>query len=128
MKTEARLATPLFRVPRTEGIQPIQRRHDSGARELTTHRLTLSGGQSATFSIPDEETAVVLQRGTGSFGCDDHHWEVARADVFSERATALLLPPNRTLVISATTPLEALLVSTPADRGSEPVLRTSADI
>src|SRR3954463_15028486 len=100
MKTEPTLATTLFRVPRAEGIQPIQRRHEGGARELTTHRLTISGGQSATFSIPDEESVVVLQHGAGSFVCDAHHWEVARADVFSERATALLLPPGRTLVIS----------------------------
>src|SRR3954468_600106 len=101
MKTGPSLATTLFRVPRVEGIHPIQRRPDSGARELTTHRLTLSGGQSARFSIPDEETVVVLQRGAGTFVCDAHRWDVARADVFSERATALLLPPGRTLAISA---------------------------
>jgi 5-deoxy-glucuronate isomerase len=128
MKTGPTLAATLFRVPRTAGIQPIQRRREDGGSELTTHRLTLGAGQSATFSIPDEETIVVVQRGSGHFACGAHRWEVARSDVFSERATALLLPPGRTLVIGATTPLEAVLVSTPADPGGEPVLRTPADV
>src|SRR4051794_39339452 len=128
MKTGPTLATTLFRVPRTAGIQPIQRRREDGGSELTTHRLTLGAGQSATFSIRGEETIVVVQRGSGHFACDAHRWEVARSDVFSERATALLLPPGRTLVIGATTPLEAVLVSTPADPGGEPVLRTPADV
>jgi len=48
--------------------------------------------------------------------------------VFTERATALLLPPGRALVITATTALEALLVSTPADPGGEPVLRGPSDV
>src|SRR5262245_210982 len=128
MQTGPTLATTLYRVPRTEGVQLIQRRSAQGARELTTHRITLAAGQHTSFAIPGEETGVVLQRGSGRFACDDTSWEVSRADVFAERATALLLPPGRTLVVSAATPLEALLVSTPADSGGEPVLRQPSDI
>src|SRR6476659_5388644 len=128
MKTGPTLSTTLFRVPRTDGIQPLERRAAHGAGELTTHRITLAAGHSATFAIPGEETVVVLQRGSGRFVCDDHQWPVSRTDVFTERATALLLPPGRALVITATTALEALLVSTPADPGGEPVLRGPSDV
>ncbi len=122
------LATTLFRVPRTEGLQLIQQRGDGGARQLTTHRITLGAGQTATFVRPGEETVIVLQRGAGRFSCDAQWWEVGREDVFAERATALLLPPGRSLIVTATAPLEALLVSTPAEAGGDPVLRAPADI
>jgi len=48
--------------------------------------------------------------------------------VFAERATALLLPPGQTLQVEAATAMEAILVSTPAADGGEPVLRTPADV
>jgi len=128
MKNGLTLAGTLYRVPRHDGLHPIQHRSAGGARELTTHRLTLAPGQRATFSRPGEETVVVLQRGTGRFSCGTHGWEVSRADVFGERATALLLRPGHALEVTATTALEAILVSTPAAEGGEPILRTPADI
>ena len=128
MKTAPSLASTLFRRPRGHGLQLIQKREPGGARELTTHRLVLELGQTATFSTPDEETVVVLHRGSGRFICDAQSWYVSRADVFSERAAALLLPPGHSLVIAATTALEAILVSTPAEPGGEPILRTASDI
>ena len=128
MKTEPSLASTLFRVQRTDGTHTIQRRSADGARELTTHRVTLAAGQRATFSMPGEETVVVLQRGTGRFSCGTASWEVSRQDVFSERATALLLPPGQALDIIAATAFEAVCVSTPADAGGAAVLRAPADI
>ena len=128
MKNGPALASTLYRVPRNDGVHVIQRRRADGARELTTHRITLAAGQSATFSLPGEETVAVLQRGTGRFSCGAHAWEVSREDVFTERATALLLPSGQTLHVMATTALEAVLVSTPAPDGGEPVIRTPADI
>jgi 5-deoxy-glucuronate isomerase len=122
------LANTLFRVPRTEGIHLIQRRGESGARELTTHRATLGRGASATFVAPGEETVVVLQSGGGAFAAGGHSWDVARDNVFAKRASALLLPPGVELRIDADTPLEAILVSTPAADGGEPVLRDPDDV
>jgi 5-deoxy-glucuronate isomerase len=122
------LSDTLFRVPRTEGVHLIQRRGDRGARELTTHRAVLSRGRSATFRIPAEETVVVLQSGGGAFTVAGHSWDVAREDVFAARASALLLPPGMELRIEADTPLEAVLISTPAPAGGEPVLRDSDDV
>jgi 5-deoxy-glucuronate isomerase len=116
------LADTLFRVPRAEGVQLLQRRGEHGARELTSHRMRLAAGGSARFSSPGEETVVVLQEGKGTFAAGGKSWPVSRSDVFSERATALLLPPGIEVVVTADTPLEAVLVSTPAPSGGEPVL------
>ncbi len=122
------LRDTLYRRPRSEGVQLIQRRGIGGARELTTHRLTLPSGQSTTFSAPGEETVLVLQHGSGRFTSASQSWTVSRVDVFSERATALLLPPGHVVDITATESLEAVLVSTPADAGGVPVLRAPADV
>jgi 5-deoxy-glucuronate isomerase len=66
----------------------------------------------------------VLQQGRGTFSAAGQSWAVSRADVFSERATALYLPPATPLTITAESPLEAVLVSTPAEKGMPPVLLT----
>lgn len=112
----------LFRIPRAEGLQVLQRRGEHGARELTSRRLRLAAGGSARFSVPDEETVVVLQEGEGTFAAAGRSWPVKRSGVFIDRATALLLPAGVELTVSANTALEAVLVSTPAPRGGDPVL------
>ena len=122
------MATTLFRVPRGHGLQLIQKRAPGAARELTTHRIILEPGETATFSIPGEETVVVLHQGGGRFSCNEQSWDVSRTNVFTERATALLLPPGQPLVVVATAALEAILVSTPAEPGGEPILRTAAEV
>jgi 5-deoxy-glucuronate isomerase len=116
------LADTLFRVPRAEGLQLLQRRGEHGARELTSHRLRLSSGGTGRFSSPTEETIVVLQEGKGTFAAGGKSWRVSRSGVFTERATALLLPPGIEVTVTAETPLEAVIVSTPAPAGGEPVL------
>ena len=91
----------LFRVPRTSGLQLLQRRGEHGAHELTSWRLRLDAGGSERYASPDEETVVVLQQGRGAFEVGGHRWTVARAGVFSERATALYLPPGSALTVRA---------------------------
>ena len=116
------LAETLVRVPRSEGLHALQRRGERGARELTTHRMTLPPGSVSNFEIADEETVAVLLEGRGRFAAGEHVWNVERGSVFADRATALLLPPGVTLAVSAETQLEAVLISTPAPAGGEPVL------
>ena len=88
----------------------------------------LAPGKSESFSVPDEETVIVLLEGRGAFEAGERSWSVQRTDVFSARATALLLPPGVSLTVRADTPLEALLVSTPAPSGGSPVLCAPDDI
>jgi 5-deoxy-glucuronate isomerase len=122
------LADTLFRAPRSEGLQALQLRGEGGARELTTHRLTLGGGGSHRFEMPDEETVVVLLEGRGRFEAGGHSWNVQRGSVFTDRATALLLPPGVELTVRADAPLEAVLISTPAPAGGTPVLCGPDDV
>ena len=118
----------LFRKPRTTGIEVLQQRGAAGARELSTRRLRLEAGGSTTFRLNDEETVVVLQEGRGTFTAAGKSWTVNRANVFNERATALYLPPGVELAARAETPLEAVLFSTPAPAGGQPVLTTPEQV
>jgi 5-deoxy-glucuronate isomerase len=122
------LGDTLFRAARAEGLRTLQRRGEHGARELTTHRMTLSPGGSATYVVAAEETIVVLLEGRGRFEAGGESWPVQRAGVFSDRATALLLPPGTSLRVSAESPLEAVLISTPAPAGGAPVLCAPDDV
>lgn len=114
----------LFSHPRASGVHVLQQRGAAGARELTTRRLRIDAGGSATVLIADEEAVLVLQEGRGTFAAAGPRWPVSRAGVFAERATALYLPPGVEVAVSAETPLEAVLFSTPAPAGGEPVLTT----
>jgi 5-deoxy-glucuronate isomerase len=116
------LSNTLCRVPRRAGLQCLQRRGEKGAHELTSWRLSLDPGGSEHYVSADEETVVVLQQGRGVFEAGGERWPVARKDVFSDRATAVYLPPGSTLTVRAETPLEAVLISTPAPAGGTPAL------
>ena len=118
----------LFRKPRTPGIQTLQVRGEAGARELTTRRLVLEAGGTSEFSSGDEETIVVLHQGRGTFAAGETSWPVARAGVFEERATALYLPPGTPLQVKAESPLEAVLISTPATRGGKAAIVTPDNV
>jgi 5-deoxy-glucuronate isomerase len=123
------LAGTLHRVPRSAGLVALQQRGPD-ARELSSWRLRLAPGEQARFERADQETVVVLQHGAGELAAGGGSWEVARADVFAEPATALLLPPGVALEATATRDLEAILISAPAPArpGAEPVLLRPADV
>jgi len=122
------LSDTLFRVPREPGLQVLQRRGDRGARELTSSRLYLRAGTEADYRRPDEETIVVLQQGRGSFVTPDASRAVSRSSVFTERATALCLPPGVPLTVTAETDLEAILVSAPSPAGGAVALVGPNDV
>src|SRR5687768_16155405 len=109
------LKDTLFRRPRQPGLQILQQRGDAGADRLTTRRVCLSVGARATLMLEREETIVVLQEGRGTFGAGPARWPVSRSGVFSERATAMYVPPGTELVVEAETPLEAVVFSTEAE-------------
>jgi len=122
------LSNTLFRVPRASGLHPLQRRGDHGAKELTSWRLCLDAGGTASYHQPNEETIVVLQQGRGRFETPDGSWDVQRKDVFHERATALLLPPDTPLSVRADSSLEAILVSAPSQERGKAVLLRPEDV
>lgn len=122
------LSETLFRVPRADGLQLLQRRGERGARELTTWRLRLAPGASQRYTVEGEETVLVLLEGSGSLEVDGQKWTVSRSNVFDDRASALYLPPGKTLAVTAEDALEAVLISTPAPGGGAAALASPDDV
>ena len=122
------LVDTLLRAPRTNGRQPLLQRGTHGARELSLVRMRIAAAGREDYVAAGEETIVVLQEGQGVFAVDGRKWPVSRRGVFAERATALYLPPGQTVSISATTPLEAVLVSAAAAGGGDPALVGPSDV
>jgi 5-deoxy-glucuronate isomerase len=118
------LKDTLFRQPRQTGLQVLQQRGSAGATRLTTRRACLSIGTAVSLRIEGEEMVVVLQEGNGTFGAGPARWPVSRSDVFSERATAMYVPPGLEMTIQAESPLEAIVFSTAAEPGDGPALVT----
>jgi 5-deoxy-glucuronate isomerase len=112
----------LFRSPRKPGVQVLQRRGDAGAKELSTRRVHLDSGGTAQLRIPDEEAVIVIQQGAATLIVGEQTWKVRRADVFSERATAVYLPPGASCEVRAESPFEAVVFSTPAAAGGKAVI------
>lgn len=112
----------LFRHPRIDGIQVLQRRGDAGARELSTRRIRIAAGGQASLVTAGEETVLIVQQGQARLRAAGRTWDVKRAGVFSERATGLYLPPDTPLEIHASREFEAVAFSTPAPAGGEPAL------
>ncbi len=122
------LSETLFRIPRAEGLQVLQRRGEHGARELSSWRLCLSAGNVERFAIKGEEIICVLQQGRARISVGDMSWTASRSNVFDERATAVYVPPGATLTVTAEAPLEAVLVSSPTSEGSAPAVITPDDV
>ena len=114
------LADTLIRTPRTPGLSVIQPAGAHGARELAGWRIHLAPGQSVTHSRPGEEMVVVLQEGRGRFLAAGTTFAVSRLSVFTERASALYLPPGVAVTIEADTPLEAIAIATPVAGSQTP--------
>ena len=119
----------LFRVARTFGLHPLQLRGQNGAHELSSWRLRLQAGATLTHSIAGEEAVLILQNGRGTFAAGGDTWDVSRVSVFTERATALYVPAGVPFTATAAdAELEAILISTPAPLGGNPVLARPADV
>lgn len=110
------LLDTLVRVPRTEGLVRLHGPGD-GLSWLASWRLRLPTGTSATLSTADDEEAVVvLQEGEGTWRFGGRSHDVARSSIFTQRATALYLPPGATVeATGGASTLEAIVVSTPIE-------------
>ena len=125
------LAKTLYRVPRQEGLHVLQQRGQV-AEELTSYRLRLSPGQSATYESGDDEAILILQDGRGALEYGVERVGVARdGGVFRGPATALYLPPGHSVTATGgdgERVFEAILVATPAPSGGEPLLIRPEDV
>jgi 5-deoxy-glucuronate isomerase len=122
------LSNTLYRVPRHTGLQPLQKRGEGGAAEMTSWRLYLEAGASTRYLNAAEETILVVQQGSGTLSAAGLNSRVSRTNVFADPATALYLPAGIELTVTADDTFEAVLVSTPAEAGGQPALVTPADV
>ncbi len=122
------LTDTLYRVRRIEGLQNLQRRGEGGAKELTSSRLRLAAGATHRYQVAGEETILVLQEGRGTFKTPGGEWPLARRGVFSDRASAIFLPPGQQLIVTADEPLEAIVFSTPAPEGGHAAVITPDEV
>jgi 5-deoxy-glucuronate isomerase len=122
------LSNTLYRVARHTGLQPLQKRGEGGATEMTSWRLYLEAGGREQYFNDAEETILVVQQGSGTLSAAGLNARVSRSSVFTDRATALYLPPGIELTVMAEDALEAVLVSTPAGRSDEPALVTPSEV
>ncbi len=112
-------ADTLFRVPRTPGITPLQTRGPGGANLLSSWRVVLAAGTVGSFVRDEEEAIIVLDHGAGTLSVEGRRFAVERRSLFGAPATALYLPPGRSLAIEAGTALEAVIISAPAEPGGK---------
>jgi 5-deoxy-glucuronate isomerase len=122
------LSNTLYRVPHHIGLQPLQKRGEGGATEMTSWRLYLEAGGRERYLNAAEETILVVQQGSGTLSAAGLNARVSRGGVFTDRATALYLPAGIELTVTAEDALEAVLVSTPAERSGEPALVTPSEV
>ena len=113
------LSDTLYRLPRTDGLQLLQRRGSGAARELTTWRLRLPAGAGERISTPGEEAVIVVQSGGAAIAVAGRDFAVSRSDVFDQRAAAVYVPAGESAAVSAVSPFEAIVVSTPAEPGGD---------
>jgi len=122
------LSDTLYRKPRVDGVQPLQRRGDGAARELSTWRLRTAAGVEIRHAIPGEESVLVVQSGAATIGVRGQQFAVSRTGVFEERATAIYAPTGADIHVFATTDFEAIVFSTPAKSDAAPAIVQPSEI
>ena len=94
-------ADTLFRQPATSGLQPLQKRGGDGAsRELTTPAVARGGTSAHEYVSPTRRPWSFFSR-EGHVRPAGPFVAVCRSGVFTERATALYLPPGMALTVTA---------------------------
>jgi len=122
------LTDTLYRKPRVNGVQPLQRRGEGDARELSTWRLRVAAGGEARHATPGEEGVLVVQSGAATVSVAGQQFSVSRKDVFEERATAIYVPSGAEVVVAPSADFEAILFSTPTQTAAQPAIIRPSDV
>jgi 5-deoxy-glucuronate isomerase len=122
------LTDTLYRKPRVDGVQPLQRRGDGGARELSTWRLRVAAGGEERLAVPGEESVLVVQSGAATIRVAGQQFSASRAGVFDERATAIYAPPGADISVFPSTDFEAVIFSTPSKEEGAPAIVLPSDV
>jgi 5-deoxy-glucuronate isomerase len=104
---------------------------DNGTLELLTMALVkLSPGESYTGESAGQEQVLVLLEGVMDVTVAGHAFHGSRANVFTERATAVYVPPGGVYEVrnSGESMMEAAIAGTPAAGSFAPFIVTPDDV
>ncbi len=124
------LSQCLLRTPRRAGLHALQYpcgELHAGAR-IRSQRLILSKGEDFETRIEGAESAWVLQQGDVRVELADCVYELARMNVFEERASLVYLPPGANVGVHARSAVEIVVVSTACERRTEPLVVRPPDV
>ncbi|MCY0878945.1 MAG: 5-deoxy-glucuronate isomerase [Firmicutes bacterium] len=106
------------------GFQPVVEPDNGTLKLLTMALLKLNPGETYTGETQGYEQVFVLLAGQFSLKVGSETFTGRRADVFSERATAVYLPPQTSYQVQNTGSevMEAAIAGTPAEGSYQPFM------
>lgn len=107
--------------PRNPGRSELIARGPGTARELRLLRLRLEPGEHDDLGFDGEEAAVVLLDGAVTFAWDGAAHRAERESPFRQRASAVYLPPGRSMRVDAQRSAELLVATAACDTPGEAV-------
>ena len=115
---------------REKGFHTVFEPAQGELRLLGLGILSLSAGESWEQQLAGREAALVMLGGRAEVWAEGRHWaEVgARENVFAGPASALYLPAESRLKVSALQPLRAAVITAPATNPGEPLLITPEQV
>lgn len=105
--------------PRSSGRSELIARGPGGARELRLLRLRLEPGEQDDLGFDGEEAVVVLLDGAVTFTVDGAAHRAERENPFRQRASAVYLPPGRSLRVDGERSAELLIATAVCDTPGE---------
>ena len=122
------LADTLFRVQRADGLQLLQQRGTRGASELTSWRLHLPAGSRRPTRHPPKKRSSSCRRVAADSRPAPGDGMSAAKECSPNGRPRCACRPGEPIIVHAETPLEAVLVSTPAPAGGEVAIVCAQDV
>lgn len=97
---------------RQPGLTTLVSKAEGNAKELNLLRLQLDPSTGETISFQEQEAVLVLLNGDVAFSWNGETRQARRESPFSERASALYLPPATKVVLQADTNSELVIATT----------------
>lgn len=118
------------RKPAQTGYLHLVGPEDSDLAYIQFGLLNLSEDQSWEHTFAGRETVLVILGGRCDAEADGNTWANIgqRADVFAGRATAIYLPPDRTVKLVGRGDVEIAVCSAPAEKGAETTLIAPSEV
>lgn len=116
------------RKARQDGVDALVKTDATTAKELTLSRLRLQPDAKENICFDDQEAILVLLDGEVEFSCEGKSWQARRDNPFTQRASALYLPPRERATIKASAASEVIITTTRCNEQGEPTFVSPEDV